>query len=114
MARKKVIKASELFEPVEVDLWGTRFKLREMVGSLEDQINELWESLEESDKSLKEELPRFLEFIGLYLEPIPDEDGKKVTAAAAIKRELKADKIGISHVFALSRQLLTRGAHRPT
>lgn len=123
MAKTKTIKASEMFEPVNVDVWGQVFPMREMNLALEDQISDLWSELEESDKPVKEELDRFLEFIDLFMEPVevraPKQEGEAEGAmrtlkpSESIKRQLDAGKIGMTHVMGLARELLARGQERP-
>jgi phosphopantetheinyl transferase (holo-ACP synthase) len=114
---RRTINAAELFDSVAIDLWGTLFEFKEMTLSLEERIADDWAAMEASDKSLKEELPQVLAFIDLFLEPTRSGakgQGKEIKPSAVIKDLLKKDKIGMTHVMAIARELLTRGTDRPS
>jgi len=110
MARARTIKAAELFDEVHIDLWGAKFRLKDMTRSLEKQASEEWERLENSEETVEDALPQFLEFMETLTEPIPDEAGKKTKVKTVVKRELDADNIGYGHVLALAEQIMSRGS----
>jgi hypothetical protein len=109
MARARTIKAAELFDEVHIDLWGSKFRLKDMTRSLEKQASEEWERLENSDDTVEAALPQFLEFMETLTEPIADDSGKKTKVKTIVKRELEADNIGYGHVIALAGQIMSRG-----
>lgn len=126
MPRTHAIKASEMFEPVEVELWdGSKFRLREATRSVEDKVNdkqtEINELADEDGSTMDDALPLLIEMLDILLEPlseaktesgevIMEKDGegekpKMITANDSITKALEEDKIGISHIDALSKKL---------
>lgn len=74
-ARTHSIKASEMFEPVEIELWdGSKFKLREATRSVEDKVNkkqeEINELAEEEDSTMEDGLPLLIDMLDILLEPM--------------------------------------------
>lgn len=113
MARTRKINAAELFEPVEIDLWGTKFGLREATRSIEASLAEKMEAMKNLDvdedaseaEQLEKSLPILLDMIDVMLEPLGDEDGKKSHAKTVLKKLYDDDKIGVSHIEALVNRL---------
>lgn len=128
------IKASELFDPVEIELWtGDRYRLREATRSVEEKViakhKEIGELPEDSDEL--EALPYLLDMLDILLEPLSqatDEEGepitvpaettaagnpkkgtemvpKMVTAQESLQASLDADEIGFSHINALTEKI---------
>jgi hypothetical protein len=123
MARH-TINAAELFEPVEINLFGTVFKVREPTRDVEIKISdlstELGEALtkaaeqEESEEaSRKDVLPIYYAIFDALLEPA-EVDGKKITGKAAVKELYDANTIGMSHMDGLVEKLRSVRQDRPT
>lgn len=122
MARK-TIKAAELFDPVEVDLWGTMFRLREPTRSLEAKMevkqselgaaHEQTKDEQDEDEARKVMMPLFYDMLDLLLEP-SDHGEKKTHAKTVVKRKYEGDEIGLSHIFALVEKLGEAATERPT
>lgn len=136
MGRVHSIKASEMFEPVDIELWdGSKFRLREATRSVEDKVETQQKKIndlaEQEGSTMNDALPLLIEMLDILLEPKTEakgEDGepilvpskvkkdgrptadseevpKMVTAADSINKALEEDKIGISHIDALSKKL---------
>lgn len=86
MPRTHNIKASEMFEPVEIELWdGSRFRLREAVRSVEDKVTnkqtEINELADQEDSTMEDALPLLIEMLDILLEPLSpalNENGEQI------------------------------------
>ncbi len=99
----KTITAAELFEDVEVDLWGAKFRLREGTREVQIQLVEAQKRLEElpeDDPDLAVEA--LTKVLDVLLEPLGDEDGKKVKAQTVIGRKWKANEVGLDRIAAIA------------
>jgi hypothetical protein len=112
MARTRTIKVAELFDPIDIDLFGQVFRLRNSTRSLElksaDKMEELTEAFEriaeeelDEAESRKLLMPIYYDVLDLMLEPTEGEDGKKTHAKTAIKKAYDDDKIGLVAIRAL-------------
>lgn len=136
MARGKPrkISTSDLFEEVHVDIEGTRFRLRVGTRSIEEQhralaresedreerLQEIGEEIDHGAddaevKKLEEEIvAELLNLLGdslnVWLEPL---DEGKVKPKTIIKQAYKDDKIGLSGLSELVRQIGGAGERRP-
>lgn len=111
MARTRTIRVAELFEPVDIDIFGTVFGLRvptrsneEKSAAKETELDEATESVQEKDlneiEARKILMPLFFELLDLLLEPA-DEGEKKVHAKTIVKKLYDDDKIGLTTIRAL-------------
>jgi hypothetical protein len=116
MARK-TISVADLFDDVEINLWGdSKFRLRPRTRSIEEKViakQKEFEGLPE-DTPPEDAIAPIAALLDILLEPVPEEGSKKVSAKTVIVREYKADKIGLSHVLALSERLVEVANERPT
>lgn len=112
----KTITTTDLFEPINVELWGSKFRLREGTRTVEEKMQAQWEAFEQlpEDAPAKDSIEPLADLLDILLEPLGDEDGKKVAAKTVIKREYKADNIGLAHVIALCERMGEASGRRPT
>ena len=111
---KTINAATDLFESIEVDLWGTKFSVRQPTRAFEKKINDLIESLgdvPEGDDSVQ--LEHYCDILNIVLEPIPDENGKKTQAKTVLKKLYAEEAIGVAHVSALLDRISEYRAERP-
>jgi hypothetical protein len=126
MGRTRTIKASELFDPITIDLFGTRFALRIPTRSSEEAMSELETKLDEAQAQVQEEsldekaareilMPIFYEMFDLMLEPNTDSE-KKLPAKKRIKELYDKDKMGLTGIRALINEIANVRAEerRPT
>ena len=108
--------ATDLFEPIEVDLWGPKFSVRQPTRAVERKVEEAFKSLESLDDEASEDaaIEALGELLNTLLEPIGDEDGKKVHAKTVILKKYKADEIGYGHVEMLFERISALRSERPT
>lgn len=99
----KTITAAELFEDVEVDLWGAQFRLREGTKQVNAQLTEKQAALEGMDDDDPDAVVAAVaEIMDVLLEPLGDEDGKKVRAKTVLLRKWNASEIGVDRIIAIS------------
>lgn len=108
--------ATDLFDPIEVDLWGPKFSVRQPTRAVERKVEEAFKKLEALDDEAGEDaaLDALAELLDVLLEPIPDADGKKVHAKTVVRQKYKADEIGYGHVEMLFERISTLRSERPT
>jgi uncharacterized protein with von Willebrand factor type A (vWA) domain len=108
--------ATDLFEVVEVDLWGPKFSLNQPTRVVENNMEKALEALMEQpdDASDEDTFAAICEVIDALLTPIPDEEGKKSAAKTVLKAKYKAQEIGIGHINQLMEALMEERASRPS
>lgn len=108
--------ATDLFEPIEVDLWGPKFSVRQPTRAVERKVEEAFKKLEGLDDDAGEDaaIDALAELLDILLEPIAGEDGKKTHAKTIIRQKYKADEIGYGHVEMLFERISTLRSERPT
>lgn len=108
--------ATDLFEPIEVDLWGPKFSVRQPTRAVERKVEEAFKALEALPEDAAEDtaIDALAELLNVLLEPIADEDGKKTHAKTVVKSKYKADEIGLGHVEMLFERISVLRAERPT
>lgn len=137
MARGKptTISTADLFEEINVDIEGTKFRLREGTRSVEEQHRALSRECEKKEERLEEIAAEFdkkkddkeakdleeqiiaelLDLLGdslnIWLEPLGEAKTKPKTV---IKKAYKDDTIGLSGLQELARQIGSAGQQRPT
>jgi hypothetical protein len=112
---KTINAATDLFESIEVDLWGPKFSVRQPTRAVEKKVQATLKEIERlpEDSDDKVVVDHLCDLLDVFLEPIPDEDGKR-THAKTIVRKLYADeKIGVAHVEALFERISDLRAERP-
>lgn len=126
MARTRTIRAAELFDPIDIDLFGATFRLKTPTRSgeeaLSDKETDLSEAMEKvADERLDERaarkvlMPIFYDMLDLMLEPNTDSD-KKLHAKTTVKKLYTEDKIGLTVIRALIAEIGNARAEerRPT
>ncbi|HTU15634.1 MAG TPA: hypothetical protein VMF31_10575 [Solirubrobacterales bacterium] len=113
---KKLNAATDLFEIVEVDLWGPTYTLRQPTRKIERQMDEVLEQLEglPADATDEQTLAAIAEVVNVLLEPVPDETGKKTAAKTVLKNKYKDESIGLGHVNQLFNGLMEMRSERPS
>jgi hypothetical protein len=108
--------ATDLFDPIEVDLWGPKFSVRQPTRAVERKVEEAFKNLEALDDEAGEDaaLEALAELLDVLLEPIGDEDGKKIHAKTVVRQKYKADEIGYGHVEMLFERISALRSERPT
>jgi hypothetical protein len=119
MARTRTIKVGELFDPITIDIYGTRFSLLPPTRSREEKTAEKEvEQLEALEKIAEDGLdekqarkllmPIFYDMLDLLLEPNTDGD-KKVHAKTVIKKLYDGDDpakpMGLGTIRALIKEI---------
>lgn len=105
MSRKRTIKAAELFEPIDIDLFGTTFALRPPTKSTEEaqaakevELRDAFKKVEEEDldeaEARKLVMPIYYDLFEIILEPSEGEGGKKTHAKTVIKKLYEDDTPG--------------------
>lgn len=113
----KTLNAStDLFEPVELNLWGSKYSLLEPTRKVEKAVETAQKVVDDlSDDAPEEE--QFAAIVGVVdemLEPLPDEAGKKPPRAKTVLKGLfKQEKIGAGHVIKLMDALAEARTERP-
>lgn len=108
--------ATDLFESIEVDLWGPKFSVRQPTRSVEKKVQATLEGIENlpEDASDDQVVEALCDLLDVFLEPIPDEDGKKTHAKTVVRNLYKEEKIGVAHVEALFERISELRSERPT
>jgi len=112
---KTINAATDLFEAVEVDLWGPKFSVVQPTRAVERKIVDALKSVEDIPDDADEDVifDALAGILDLQLEPIPGEDGKKTRAKTVVKGLYKDGKIGIAHLEALFEVIASHRAERP-
>jgi hypothetical protein len=109
--------ATDLFEPVEIKLWGgEKYTLNQPTRVVERNMEKALEALMEQpdDASDEDTFAAICEVVDALLTPVPDEEGKKSAAKTVLKAQYKAEKIGIGHINQLMEVLMEERASRPS
>lgn len=105
----RTITAAELFDEIEVDLWGAKFKVREATKSLNAKMEEPYKRLEavetDDDAEADQLVEALADVLDVLLEPLGDEEGKKVKAKTVLMREWNGDRISLGRLIALFQSL---------
>lgn len=97
------ITAADLFEDVEVDLWGAEFRLRELTKKVSAQLTEREAVLEGADENDHDAvIGAMADVLDVLLEPLGDGDGKKVRAKTVLVRKWDANEVGVDRLTAIS------------
>ncbi len=126
MARNRKITVAELFEPVDIDIFGTVCSLRVPTRSTEEKTSTKEVELDEASQTVAELdldeiearkvlMPLFFDLLDLMLEPA-EKDEKKVHAKTIVKKLYDDDKIGLGTIRALITEIAKVRAEerRPT
>jgi hypothetical protein len=107
--------ATDLFESIEVDLWGPKFSVRQPTRSVEKKVATALKEIEQlpEDSDDKVVVDALCDLLDVFLEPIPDEDGKKTHAKTVVRKMYQEEKIGLAHVEALFEKISDLRAERP-
>ena len=115
MAKK--LNAAELFETIEVNLWGEgEYRVREATRKVEAQLTEMEAKLDKlgddiDDLGKEAQFDVFADMASAILVPVEGQ----VQAKTVLKKLYKADVIGLSHVMELLDRLTEiRREQRPT
>jgi hypothetical protein len=113
---KTINAATDLFEAIEVDLWGTKFSVVQPTRAVERKIIEALKAVEDIPDDADEEtvFDALAGILDLQLDPIPGEDGKKTRAKTVVRNLYKDGKIGIAHLEALFEVIAAHRAERPS
>lgn len=113
---KTINAATDLFETIEVDLWGAKFSVVQPTRAVEKKIGEALEEIEKIPEDADEDtvFDALAGILDLQLDPIPGEGGKKTRAKTVVKGLYKDGKIGIGHIEALFELIAQHRAERPT
>ena len=113
---KKLNSATDLFESIEVDLWGPTYSVRQPTRAIERKVQAIVEKMEAmpDDTADAELIDSLCDLLDVFLEPLPDEDGKKTHAKTVIRKMYQDEKIGLAHVEALFERISALRAERPT
>lgn len=114
---KRLNAATDLFEPVVVDLWGPEYSLLQPTRVVEEKMEAAQEKLNNlpSDSTDEATFAAICEVIDVHLEPLPDNEGVKPPRAKThLKKKYKDKEIGISHVMQLMDALVEMRSERPT
>lgn len=113
---KKLNAATDLFESIEVDLWGPTYSVRQPTRAIERKVAAVLEKIEAmpEDADDAEIIDQLCELLDVFLEPLPDADGKKTHAKTVIRKMYQDEKIGLAHVEALFERISALRADRPT
>lgn len=109
--------ATDLFEPVEIVLWGgAKYSLNQPTRIVEKNMEEALEALmnQPDDASDEDTFAAIADVIDVLLTPIPDEAGKKSAAKTVLKASYKSQEIGIGHINQLMEALMEERANRPS
>lgn len=112
----RTITTADLFDKVNVELWGAKFRLRESTRSVEEKVSAQWEAFQNVDDEAQgwDALLPLADLLDILLEPAGEDGEKKTHAKTVIKREYDADNIGLSHVIALCERMGEASRTRPT
>lgn len=112
---KRRLSAAEVFDEVEVDLWGEVFRLREITRSVSERIDTASKQAEEvgDEASGDEAAAALITVIDVLLEPV-NADG--VTAGELLRARWEDDTLGLDRLaaFAESMQEEAGARRRPT
>lgn len=113
---KTINAATDLFEAIEVDLWGPKFSVRQPTRSVEKKVQAALEAIENlpEDSDDKVVVDHLCELLDVFLDPIPDDDGKKTHAKTIVRKMYADEKIGVAHVEALFERISELRSERPT
>lgn len=99
---KTINAATDLFNAVEVDVWGKKYGVVEPTRAVERRTEAALDAAAEvaknPDATDDELFAVEVEVLDAVLDPIPGEDGKKERAKTYLKRLYKSEKIGRAHV----------------
>lgn len=92
--------ATDLFQPVEVELWGRTYTVTEPTRAVERKHQDALDAAEKlpDDASDEQFFDAEVEILDVLLEPAPVEDGKKLRAKTHLTQLYKQGKIGRGHV----------------
>lgn len=112
----KKISAADLFEDVEIDLWGNQFLLREGTLKVGEQYEALQKQLQDKDENEEatalEMATIYVDMLDIMLEPVAGESGKKTKAKTILLGKYKANEIGLDRIIALSNAIQAEAEKR--
>lgn len=112
---KTINAATDLFESIEVDLWGPKFSVRQPTRAVEKKVAATLEDIQNlpEDADDKVVVDALCDLLDIFLEPLPDEDGKKTHAKTIVRKMYADEKIGVAHVEALFEKISDLRTERP-
>lgn len=107
--------ATDLFESIEVDLWGPKFSVRQPTRAVEKKVAATLEAIEQLPENAEDKvvIDHLCDLLDVFLEPIPDEEGKRTHAKTIIRKMYSDEKIGLAHVEALFERISELRSERP-
>lgn len=110
--------ATDLFEPIIVNLWGPEYSVKQPTKKVERLMEAAMENIDALPEKSEgdDEFNAVVEVIDILLDPItPDGETKKTPAAKThLKAKYKSEEIGIGHLNQLLQGLLEMRSERPT
>lgn len=113
MGRK--ITATEIFDSVEVDLWGNEYKLRDLTRSTSSKLEEAQAraaALDPDDNDSDAAAEALIDVIDVMIAPV----GKTPAAGEMLKARWEADELGVDWLVAFAETLRdeAQARRRPT
>lgn len=100
------ITAADLFDEVDVDLWGTEFRLREGTRSVQTKLATAQDAIKDIDETDPDAMAAaVIALLDALLEPVANGDGKRTHAKTVLDKQWKADKLGLDRLLAISDQI---------
>ena len=112
----KTISAAELFEDVDVDLWGAQYRLREGTRDVQMKLAKaqaVLDGLDEVEDADPDAVVAALaDVLDVLIEPLGDDGGKKVKAATVINRKWTANELGVERLTAIAESIVNAAESR--
>lgn len=113
---KTINVATDLFESIEVVLWdGEKYSVRQPTRAVEKKVQATLEEIEQLPEEADDKavIDHLCDLLDIFLEPIPNEDGKKTHAKTVVRKAYADERIGVAHVEALFERISDLRAERP-
>lgn len=109
----QMIIAADLFDDIELDLWGNVFRLREGTRSVAIKLAKLQKAQDElADDEHDKQAASFADILDALLEPIASNGQKPATAKSVVMAKWKADELGLDRLVSLSNHIQTAALQR--
>ncbi len=109
----KTITAADVFENVEVDLWGAKYRLREGTRTVATKLIEKQVALDKvNDEDADAVVDAMADILDVLLEPLGDESGKKVHAKTVLVKKWEANELGLDRITAITNGIQDAQADR--
>lgn len=113
---KTIVAATDLFDPIELDLWGRKYLVLEPTRAIERKIDAKAKAIDELPDDAPDD--QFIEgmvaVLDVMLDPVVSGEEKKVRAGAHLKALLKGDTIGRGHIERLYLKIAEAREVNPT